>query len=542
MLEKRELLPSNNQNFINSKIFRVKKNINNNFKFFFIIFLIIYSFIISIVLFIYSKFNFKKINLFSMFKFNNSNNKIINNSYIIKNRDKNIANTYINIDIINDEYKVPDDENFYCKRFDPFKLIEDRLKKYPIEFCDTKTASHICYKNQDDYFNKKNGLICKMINVVIDPSKWKSSGLNFSLGPVDNKTYGFPLLSKGFFNIDCKSKLDLSFSFNSEMYSHYINSWNYGYKSNEKYEELAPNKTVFFVSRNQDSPNIFFGGSGIINALALIKYLNLKPENIQVVFLESMFLNRDPSYIFYKNLISRGGEPIHIRNLTKKYHISNAIHVPIMWDSPLTYRFFKIPTCKYQSKAYYYLNQYVNKYINISEFHDTMNYDNQTFYYSKTVKDPSSSIYKKFLTFQWRRQYPKGRKGQVRILGNGPEIVEKLVEKLPKNILVRLVDTAKLSMVKQISIIKKTDYFLGIHGAGLFLSAFMPTTSILHEISTPKKTINLLLVSNLSGHKTFSDILNATIKTINDCEYQFYDPDQVLSSVLKHMNETNFFN
>ena len=381
-----------------------------------------------------------------------------------------------------------------------------------------------------------------MINVVIDPSKWKSSGLNFSLGPVDNKTYGFPLLSKGFFNIDCKSKLDLSFSFNNEMYSHYINSWNYGYKSNEKYEELAPNKTVFFVSRNQDSPNIFFGGSGIINALALIKYLNLKPENIQVVFLESMFLNRDPSYIFYKNLISRGGEPIHIRNLTKKYHVSNAIHVPIMWDSPLTYKFFKIPTCKYQSKAYYYLNQYVNKYINISEFHDTMNYDNQTFYYSKTVKDPSSSIYKKFLTFQWRRQYPKGRKGQVRILGNGPEIVEKLVEKLPKNILVRLVDTAKLSMVKQISIIKKTDYFLGIHGAGLFLSAFMPTTSILHEISTPKKTINLLLVSNLSGHKTFSDILNATIKTINDCEYQFYDPEQVTSSVLKHMDENNFFN
>ena len=542
MLEKRELLPSNNQNFINSKIFRVKKNINNYCKFFFIIFLIIYSFIISIVLFIYSKFNFKKINLFSMFKFNNSNNKIINNSYIIKNRDKNIANTYINIDIINDEYKVPGDENFYCKRFDPFKLIEDRFKKYPIEFCDTKTTNHICYKNLDDYFNKKNGLICKMINVVIDPSKWKSSGLNFSLGPVDNKTYGFPLLSKGFFNIDCKSKLDLSFSFNNEMYSHYINSWNYGYKSNEKYEELAPNKTVFFVSRNQDSPNIFFGGSGIINALALIKYLNLKPENIQVVFLESMFLNRDPSYIFYKNLISRGGEPIHIRNLTKKYHVSNAIHVPIMWDSPLTYKFFKIPTCKYQSKAYYYLNQYVNKYINISEFHDTMNYDNQTFYYSKTVKDPSSSIYKKFLTFQWRRQYPKGRKGQVRILGNGPEIVEKLVEKLPKNILVRLVDTAKLSMVKQISIIKKTDYFLGIHGAGLFLSAFMPTTSILHEISTPKKTINLLLVSNLSGHKTFSDILNATIKTINDCEYQFYDPEQVTSSVLKHMDENNFFN
>ena len=69
----------------------------------------------------------------------------------------------------------------------------------------------------------------------------------------------------------------------------------------------------------------------------------------------------------------------------------------------------------------------------------------------------------------------------------------------------------------------------------------MPITSILHEISTPKKTRNLLLISILSGHKTYSDILRATIKTINNCEYQFYDPYQVTSSVIKHMDENNFF-
>ena len=380
-----------------------------------------------------------------------------------------------------------------------------------------------------------------MTNVIIDPFKWKSSGLNFSIGPIDNQTKGFPLLSKGFFNINCKSKINNIFDFNEEMYAHYINSWNYNYKTEQEYEELAPNKTIFFISRNQDSPNIFFGGAGIINALALIKYLNLRPENIQVVFLESMFLNRDPSYIFYKYLISRGGEPIHIRNLKNKYHISKAIHVPIMWDTPLTYNFGIIPTCKYQSKAYYYLNKYVNEYINIPLFKDINNYDKDILYYSKTINDPSSKKYNKYLTFQWRKQYPKGRKGQKRILGNGPEIVEKLVEKLPKNILVRLIDTAKFSMIDQISIIKKTNYFLGIHGAGLFLSVYMPLNSILHEISTPRKTQNLLLASNLSGHKTFSDILKAEIKIIDDCEYLFFDSDQVVDSVLRHMNETNFF-
>lgn len=96
-------------------------------------------------------------------------------------------------------------------------------------------------------------------------------------------------------------------------------------------------------------------------------------------------------------------------------------------------------------------------------------------------------------------------------------------------------------MLQQISIIRKTDYFLGVHGAGLFLSVFMPKTSILHEIFTKQRTKNLALASNLSGHKTFLDKINAKIKIIDDCEYQFYDPDLISSAVLKRMNESNFF-
>ena len=87
-------------------------------------------------------------------------------------------------------------------------------------------------------------------------------------------------------------------------------------------EELAPGKIVFFFSRNQDSPNIFHGGSEFINALSLIYLLDIKPENIQVVFLESMEIRNDPLHELYKNIISRGGTPIHIRTLKKniEYH------------------------------------------------------------------------------------------------------------------------------------------------------------------------------------------------------------------------------
>ena len=120
--------------------------------------------------------------------------------------------------------------------------------------------------------------------------------------------------------------------------------------------------------------------------------------------------------------------------------------------------------------------------------------------------------------------------------------MEKLVEKLPKNILVRLVDTARFSMIEQLSIIKKTDYYLGVHGAGLFLSSFMSKNSILHEISNPFKTKNLWLVSNLSGHKTYSDVFNISSTKIGDFEYLFFNPNDIANSVLKHMNESNFFN
>ena len=58
-------------------------------------------------------------------------------------------------------------------------------------------------------------------------------------------------------------------------------------------------------------------------------------------------------------------------------------------------------------------------------------------------------------------------------------------------------DTASLSYKEQISIMRKTDYYIGVHGAGLFLSVFMPTTSILHEISL---TFILIFLRILSKH------------------------------------------
>ena len=461
---------------------------------------------------------------------------ILNSQEII-----NIKNNKENLDIF-PYYEVPNNETRQCILYDPFNAFKTRFEKNQIDICRSSKSSHVCYLNNIRYFASPNGLICKMENFDIDPSKWKPDGLSYQLGPINNTNRGCPILENGFFNMKCDEPQITNienYPYN-KLYKVYLNSWNYNY-NNIKEEELAPGKIVFFISRNQDSPNLYFGGSAIINAISMIYYFRINPEQIQVVFLESMRLDNDPYYDFYKDMISRGGEPIHIRDLNKKYHISKAVHVPINWDTPCFILFKQIPRCKYQAKAFFYLNEYIDKYMNISNFIEPLTYDNETFYYPKSVVDPNSPKYTKFVTFQWRKAWPRGRKGQERLIGNGPEMIEKLAEVLPKNILIRLVDTASLTIKEQISIMRKTDYYIGVHGAGLFLSVFMPTTSILHEISLRKKTNNLLLMSSLSGHRIFCDIWDARVQDIDGSKYVYFNPNIIANSVLRHMNSTNFF-
>ena len=124
-------------------------------------------------------------------------------------------------------------------------------------------------------------------------------------------------------------------------------------------------------------------------------------------------------------------------------------------------------------------------------------------------------------------------------MGNGPELADKLAKALPKNILLRLIDTAGLPISKQISIMRKTDYFVGIHGAGLTLAIFAPKHCIFHEV-LPKYNMNgLLLMASLSGHKTYSDVISSEERIIDTNENIFFNEEQFVQKVLSHMKESN---
>ena len=430
-----------------------------------------------------------------------------------------------------------------CYELEPLHLFELRLNSPPIKLCvnEYTNQNHICYKNTyEDYLYHKNGVSCMMKNIIIDPHKSSHTNIIYK-GPVDSVYRGFPILYYGFFNMKCETKKDITGYDN--LYMNYFDSWNYNYNQEEEIKELFPGKTIFFLSRNQDSPNIYHGGSELINAVAMMELLHLKPEDIQVIFLESMTINDDPFFDIYKSIISRGGEPIYIRNLNKKFLVSSAVHVPINVDSPL-FMDKSFPNCgQHQGKVFEKLNNLIDKYMNIQTYEDKFISDNETYYYPKSVVDSYNSKiqFKKYITVQWRKVWPKGRKGQYRILGNGPEIAEKLANALPKDFLVRLIDTAGMPIKEQISLIRKTDYLVGMHGAGLSLSIFMSNKSILHEVLPERNMKVLTFMSAMSGHITYSDILRSTKKIIDDNEYFFFREGHFVRKVMLHMRENDYF-
>ena len=72
----------------------------------------------------------------------------------------------------------------------------------------------------------------------------------------------------------CKNKIDLE-NYNY-IYKSYFESWNYT-EDNNNNEELAPGKTIFFISRNQGSSNIFHGSSELINSISIMDLFGLNP-------------------------------------------------------------------------------------------------------------------------------------------------------------------------------------------------------------------------------------------------------------------------
>lgn len=189
------------------------------------------------------------------------------------------------------------------------------------------------------------------------------------------------------------------------------------------------------------------------------------------------------------------------------------------------------------------MNFLVDKYMNITIYEDKFISDNISFYYPKiTIESYKSHInFNKSITFLWRKVWPKNRTYQYRLLGNGPELAEKLSSVLPKDYLIRLVDTSTLSTLEQISIFKSSDYIVGIHGAAFTFSIYAKYNCIIHEIWNTMYNYLLMRMSSLSGHnRTYYDIISAKVVNQGRLEYIYLNEEEFINCILKRMKENNF--
>ena len=90
--------------------------------------------------------------------------------------------------------------NISCKSLDPFTTEKKILNSKPIVLCKSELTEHICFKNNFSFFAEKKGVICIMKNFFLNFSNWKQDGYIY-IGPVNKKTRGQTLISKGFFKI-----------------------------------------------------------------------------------------------------------------------------------------------------------------------------------------------------------------------------------------------------------------------------------------------------------------------------------------------------
>ena len=69
----------------------------------------------------------------------------------------------------------------------------------------------------------------------------------------------------------------------------------------------------------------------------------------------------------------------------------------------------------------------------------------------------------------------------------------------------------------------------------------LPNNSILHEVQLYKFQSVLSLMSALSGHKTYCEIIKGSFNKVDGNQMVSFDENDFVNHVLKRMKENNFF-
>ena len=283
-------------------------------------------------------------------------------------------------------------------------------------------------------------------DIILDPSQAKGLLGGEELNTVLNQDekLEFYKFKKGFFVLSCQP----SYSFGSK---NYLNTWLAMIHSSYYQIKLRiskVNKQFTLALTRFEYANLFHTVTDFYNAFLAMTFFKKTPEETAILLVDGHPKGSlDDTWSVLFNKVTRIG---HVSNVTL---YNEFVWVEQGYNSPMN-------------------NQKANSIPLVEEFREF--FLNRHEVDGKSHNLNCSSIN---LSFLWRRNYfahPRNPSGQVsRKIKNEEQLVKYVSEKF-MNVNVKAYQLDQFNMSMQLAIISKTDILVGMHGAGLTHSMFLP--------------------------------------------------------------------
>ena len=297
-----------------------------------------------------------------------------------------------------------------------------------------------------------NHLFAKLHNVTVDPRKGQGRKGGEQISEVFNQAEEdeYFKLHEGYFSMDCQTKIGYSFKAKDHLYK-WLNVLDINTKSRGKYIQ---NRWTIAVMRYEYA-NLYHTMTDYYNAYLMTVKFNLDPAETDILFIDGHPEGAlDQTWETLFGNITRAGqlqEPVLYKNLVWNilgyYSPLNAHHKP---DIPLIEPF-----------RHFFMSR-----------HDIL-------------KEKILSCDRLTVLFLWRRDYlahPRNPSGLVsRKIKNEDALISGVKDLLPGHD-VRGIQIDKLTMKLQLQLISETDILIGMHGAGLSFTLFLPPHAGLIEL------------------------------------------------------------
>lgn len=308
----------------------------------------------------------------------------------------------------------------------------------------------------DNKFIGYNNLFARLRNVTLDPSKGHGRKGGENISDVFNQAEDaeYFKLAKGYFNLNCKGKLQ--YSFNSK--DHLSNWFNVIDTETNVIAKNVKKRWTIAVMRYEYA-NLYHTMTDYYNAFLMTIKFNLNPDETDILFIDGHPVGALDST--WETLFG---------NVTRAGRLNEAILYPNMiWN-----------ILGYYSPLSMHKTEHTNPVIPLVE-------QFRQFFLSRhgIHREKVLSCDKLTVLFLWRRDYlahPRNPTGKVsRKVKNEDELIFAVTDLLPGHD-VRGVQIDKFSMKMQLQLISETDVLIGMHGAGLSHALFLPPHAGLIEL------------------------------------------------------------